>query len=111
MKNEKLSKSLTGRRLSSEHRRNISASLIGKKRARPNNGLRCRLMENHHNRYEWILINPSNEIVRTKELANFCKELDLNYSSMRCKAQKGDSRPISRGKSKGWTVFAVKTAK
>ena len=112
MKNINISKALKGRKLSTDHKKNISESLRSKPKANKNvKSIAFRLLNNHHNRYEWLLINPQNKLVRTSELIHFCTTHELSYSAFRCKAQKGDSRPISRGASKGWTVFAVKKSK
>lgn len=97
------------RRLSQAHKDSIKKSMIGKKCSpRARSALLKYLEERHHNRYEWILINPDGLLTRTKSMREFCQLNDLNYSSLRYKAQTGDSRPITRGPSKGWTVFAIK---
>jgi hypothetical protein len=69
---------------------------------------KLRLELSHHRRYEWILISPANEMIRTKVAVQFCKERELSYSSLRYKAQQNDCTPIKRGQSKGWIVFATR---
>lgn len=60
---------------------------------------------------EWILISPQNEIKRAKSLKYFCATLKLSYSAFRKKSINGDSRPIERGPSKGWSLYGKSKAK
>jgi len=97
------------RSLSGAHKEAIKKSMTGKKSSAASRAALIKyLEERHHNRYEWILINPAGVLTRTNAMRAFCQLNGLNYSSLRYKAQTGDSRPITRGLSKGWTVFAVK---
>lgn len=109
---EKISIALTGRSLSEKHKSSISRSLKGKAASEETrNRLHSHVLNHHHNRYEWILIDPQNKMIRTKHLRKLCVELNLCYSSFRYKAQQGNSLPIKRGLSAGWTVFATRKLK
>jgi hypothetical protein len=109
---EKLSKSLSGRKLSDSHREAIGKAATGRKMTEQNKDkLSQRLKNNHHKRYEWILIDPSNTMIRTTKMLDFCAERGLAYSALRYKAQKGDSLPVRSGPSAGWIVFAIKILK
>jgi hypothetical protein len=100
------------KKLSDAHKKAISQSMTGKKIPETTReAVKTRLKEKHHNRYEWILINPKGEIVRTSELREFCKRNRLSYSILRHKFQEGDSRPVLRGPSRGWIVFSAKKIK
>lgn len=110
-KNEKISAALTGRCLSAEHRAAISASTVGRRQSpAAAAAVADRLKNRHHRRYEWFLINPQNELVRTDRLREFCQLHGLSYSTFRHKAKTGDSLPVRSGPNTGWTVFAVKPA-
>lgn len=109
---KKISAILSGRTLSDEHKASISKSLKGKNVSpETRDRLVNRLLNKHHNRYEWILIDPQNKMIRTMHLRSLCAELNLCYSSFRYKAQQGNSLPIKRGLSAGWTVFAIRKLK
>jgi hypothetical protein len=100
------------KKLSDQHKMSIKNALLGRKMPdSTKEAVIRRLKDNHHNRYEWILINPKGEIVRTKSMRSFCHDNGLSYSSLRYKLQIGDSRPILRGPSAGWVVFSAKRIK
>lgn len=100
-----------GKTLSIEHRLAIGASSKGRKFSEENKKNRSeRLLKNHHNAKEWILIDPSGQLVRTKHLSQLCKQLGLAYSIFRHKAATKNSQPIKHGPSCGWTVLGALTS-
>jgi hypothetical protein len=105
----KISRALTGRRLSDDHRIAISESLTGRELTGPALAvLKERLQTTPPRALEWLLISPEGELIRTCGLEKLCKEKNLSVSALRAAAAAGSSGPISRGRSAGWIVFAVK---
>lgn len=105
----KISRALTGRRLSDEHRIAISESLTGRElSSSARSVLKERLQTMPPRALEWLLISPEGELIRTFGLEKLCKEKNLSVSALRAAAAAGSSGPISRGRSAGWIVFAVK---
>lgn len=73
-----LSKALTGRVFSDEHRAKISASLTGKKRT----DAHCENLRKRRNiTKSHIIINPDGETCETNDLKSFCKKMCFDYES------------------------------
>ncbi|MEM2159633.1 MAG: NUMOD3 domain-containing DNA-binding protein [Candidatus Nitrosotenuis sp.] len=90
-----------------EHRQKISLAKVGKRRSVATRvKLSLRLMGGrHHRALLWTLESPAGKFFITKDIAGFCELHELNYSILRHKAQQKDSSPVTRGKSKGWSVL------
>jgi hypothetical protein len=69
---------------------------------------RSMLGANHHAAKTWILLSPDDKLIRTNAMSQFCKERNINYFSLRNKAQMKDQRAITRGTAKGWCVLSCK---
>lgn len=85
---------------------NIKNSLAKKGCLNPNYGKRPNqvaidklIQFNISTRKEYVFISPSNEVVRFKGLAEFCKANNLNQSNM-CLVAQG-----KQNKHKGWTLY------
>lgn len=108
----KISAALKDKPKSASHRATIAAAMRGRKPSQAAaDANREYLSHSHHRRCEWILITPSNEIIRTQRLREFCEQNMLSYSAFRRAHAVGSGCPISRGASAGWIVFAVKRLK
>jgi hypothetical protein len=108
----KISRALKGKPKSESHRAAIASSMRGKKHSESTIlSIKEHLQRSHHRRCEWILINPSNEIIRTQRLREFCDQNLLSYSAFRRAHAVGSGCAIARGASAGWIVFAVKQLK
>jgi hypothetical protein len=95
------------RNLTFEHKQKISQAKIGKTRSMSTRiKLSIRLMGGrHHRALLWTLESPTGKFFITKDITGFCELYNLGYSILRHKAQQKDSSPVSRGKSKGWSVL------
>ena len=55
----------------------------------------------------WSLEMPSKTLKLVTGCRAFCEANDLSYTALKRKAATNDDQPVSRGKSKGWSVLAV----
>ena len=55
----------------------------------------------------WSLETPLKTLKLVSGCREFCEQNGLSYSSLKAKARAQDTRPVSRGPSKGWSVLAV----
>lgn len=54
----------------------------------------------------WSLLSPNGKLHLTSSCRAFCEEHGLSYHGLRNKAVVGDTTPVQRGPSKGWSVLA-----
>jgi hypothetical protein len=54
----------------------------------------------------WSLESPRKTKRLTSSLRQFCEINGLSYTALKNKFCKGDTNPISRGPSKGWSVLS-----
>lgn len=96
---EKMRKTITGRKLSKEHRMNISKNTKGfSKEAREASKLS--LSKN------WLITLPDGKQIKIFNLKDFCKEQKLNYSTAHNNSKQ--LYPIRSGKMKGYK-FSINT--
>jgi hypothetical protein len=93
-----------------EHRAKLSAAKIGVNRSEASKLKQRETIQQcgSHRARVWTLLSPTDQIIRTEKMVQFCAELGLSYSALRNKAGARDSRPITRGKSAGWSVLGCK---
>lgn len=95
--------------MNEEHRRKISESMKGRKPSEAAmTALKEKFKKEHHNRALWVLIDPNGKLHRVTNMLEFCEQQNISYSALRMKAKVGDTNPVNSGKSKGWSVFAMK---
>lgn len=71
---DKISKSLTGKKLTAEHKNRISKGLQGHEGSKG---------ENNPKSKKWIVIFPDGEEIKIKGLREFCRSHNLNHQLMR----------------------------
>ena len=98
-----------GKKFTDAHKKAIGLASTGRIRTEEQRKKQSdRLKENHPRAYEWILISPAGQMMKTQRISEFCRIHHLGYSSLRAKAQQNDDHPIKSGPSKGWSVFGVR---
>ena len=95
------------RQFSEEHKRKLKDKAKGRKvSAKTLAKFKEMLANNHPKIKEWLLVDPQENLHIIDNLAAFCLERNLCYSSFRYKARVNDGSTFNRGKNKGWAYFA-----